>query len=108
MTKKNDFVGNNNNSMIEGGSKNETKAVGSKKYKCEKIVVANGEGDNKKIALNSNFCDGTAEEEKRMPPVSKVLGTNEVTEEEGEMMATVSNDFANSLATENRRRRCSG
>ena len=67
--------------MIDGGSINKKEAVGSKKSKCEKIVVANGNGKN--IVFNSNFCDGTAEEEKKMPPVSKVLDTNEVTENEG-------------------------
>ena len=55
--------------------------------------MAKGEGDNKKNTLISNFCDGTEEEEKKMPPVSKVLGTNEVMEEEGKKMATVSTDL---------------
>ena len=45
--------------------------------------MTNVEGDNKKNALISNFSDGTAEVEQKMPPVSIVLGTNEVMEEEG-------------------------
>ena len=62
--------------------------------------MANGEGNNKKIALGSNLGDDTAEEEKKMPPVSKVLGINEVMEEEGKTMATVSNNYAKNLAME--------
>ena len=98
--KKNDFVGDNNNVMIKGVSKNKKKAVGSKKSKFEQLFVVNGEGNNKKIALGSNLGDDTAEEEKKMPPVSKVLGINEVMEEEGKTMATVSNNYAKNLAME--------